>query len=78
MRRLAALAMVFSAATALACPVCGVAATEQGQAAYAFMSVIMSGLPLLAIGSVITWVALRVRAAGRAEAELTQARRDTV
>lgn len=70
MRRVAALALVLLAPAALACPVCGVAANEQGQEAYKLMSLILSVLPLLGIGGVVTWVASRVRAAektGRAE-----------
>jgi predicted cobalt transporter CbtA len=70
MRRLSALAVVLLAPAVLACPVCGVAANEQGQEAYKVMSLILSVLPLLAIGAVVTWVVGRVRAAektGRAE-----------
>lgn len=69
MRRLAALAVAVFAPVALACPVCGQSATEQGQAAYLNMSVILSALPLLAIGGVLGFVAMRVRAAARAERE---------
>ena len=68
MNRLAFLLLVLLSATALACPVCGTAATEEGQEAYKFMSIIMSALPLLAIGGVVSWVALRMRAHARAEA----------
>jgi hypothetical protein len=69
MRRLALLAVTLLAPVALACPVCGTAATEQGQEAYKFMSIIMSVLPLLAIGGVVAWVASRVRAAEKADAD---------
>jgi hypothetical protein len=68
MNRALLVLVVLVSASAVACPVCGVAATEEGQEAYKFMSVIMSLLPLLAIGSVVSWVALRIRAAARIEA----------
>ncbi len=72
--KLSALLVTVSSA-ALACPVCGVG-PEYGQGAYLFMSGILSALPLLAIGSVVAWVALRVRAAAKADEAEAQALRD--
>jgi hypothetical protein len=73
--RAATLAVVLTAVAANACPVCGVG-PEFGQGTYLIMSGIMSALPLVAIGSVVAWVALRVRAAAKLEAE-DEARRVT-
>ena len=58
--RLALLGMLFAGA-AFACPVCGLSATEQGQSAYAYMSLIMSFLPLVVMGSIIGYFVYRNR-----------------
>jgi hypothetical protein len=60
--------LVCASASALACPVCGVAATEEGQEAYKTMSIIISLVPLVAIGSIVAWVASRIKAAAREDA----------
>ena len=44
----------------LACPVCG-QATEQTSGAYIAMTVVMSLLPLTAIGGLVYWVARQMR-----------------
>ncbi len=44
----------------LACPACG-RASEQTQGAYVLMTVVMSLLPLSAIGGVVWWVARGMR-----------------
>jgi hypothetical protein len=63
----AALAVLLGASAAAACPVCGLAASAQSQGAYIDMSIVISLLPLAAIGAIAGWVAFRVRAAARAE-----------
>lgn len=44
----------------LACPVCG-QPTDQNQAAYIAMTVVMSLLPLTAVGGLVWWVARQMR-----------------
>lgn len=44
----------------LACPVCG-QASEQTSGAYVVMTVVMSLLPLSAIGGLVWWVARQMR-----------------
>jgi hypothetical protein len=66
-RRLVGLVVVLGSLAAVACPVCGVG-PEFGQGTYLVMSGILSALPLVAIGSVVAWVALRMRAAAKLEA----------
>jgi hypothetical protein len=73
MRALLALGVVTLATVANACPVCGVG-PEKGQGTYIFMSGILSALPLLSIGGVVLWVALRVRAAAKADEAALAAR----
>jgi hypothetical protein len=68
-RRLLGLLVAAWAPLAAACPVCGLAASGQSQAAYIDMSIVISLVPLAAIGAIATWVGLRMRAASRAEAE---------
>lgn len=63
-------------APAFACPVCGVSATEQGQTAYIVMSVVLSLLPLLGIGGLVAWVAVRMRAASGTAERPRDSRRD--
>lgn len=76
MNRLLFVVLVGVSASALACPVCGVAATEEGQEAYKTMSIIISLVPLVAIGSIVAWVASCIKAAAR-EDERELARRVT-
>lgn len=66
--RAAAAATLLAPPGAWACAVCGQGQGDQGSAAYLFMTIIMSLLPLAAIGGVVGWLALRVRAHRRAEA----------
>jgi hypothetical protein len=68
-RRLAALLLALAAPTALACPVCGLGASDQSQGAYIGMSIVISLVPLACIGGIVAWVALRIRAHHRAERE---------
>jgi len=60
--------VALGAADALACPVCG-QVSEQGQGAYLFMTGIMSLLPLALMGSLVGWVAYRVRLEARRQAD---------
>jgi hypothetical protein len=69
-----ALAALLRAGAASACPVCGLAANDASQGAYINMSIVISLLPLAAIGSIVAWVALRIRAAGRAESRAVEGR----
>lgn len=71
-RVLAGLGVLFVATAAWACPVCGAATDTKGT--YINMTLVMSGLPLLMIGSVVFFVAQRVRRAGREEAALAPPR----
>ena len=52
--------MAMLTAFILACPVCG-QASEQTSGAYVVMTVIMSLLPLTAIGGLVVWVARQMR-----------------
>jgi hypothetical protein len=45
----------------LACPLCGGGVTDQNQGAYMAMTVVMSLLPLSAIGGLVWWVARQMR-----------------
>jgi hypothetical protein len=65
--RLSAVVVALGAAVANACPVCGTP-SEQGQGAYLFMTGVMSLLPLLMLGGMVTWVVLRVRRADQQDA----------
>ena len=58
-RALISVAMCFSAG-ATACPVCGQPG-EQGSGAYLAMTIVMSLLPLTAIGGLAWWVARQMR-----------------
>jgi hypothetical protein len=61
---------------AVACPVCGLGASDRSQGAYIDMSILISLLPLAAIGAIAAWVALRMRAASRAEEARGRATRE--
>ena len=74
MARLAALAVALLALDAVACPVCGLGASDQSQGAYIGMSIVISLVPLVCIGGIAAWVALRMRAHHRAEREADRAR----
>ena len=50
---------------ALACPVCGGSASDASQGAYIDMSIVLSALPLVAIGGLVAWVALKMRGTPR-------------
>lgn len=58
-RMLASLFVLCAATAAWACPVCGAATDTKGT--YIGMTLVMSGLPLLMIGSVVLFVAQRIR-----------------
>ena len=63
----AALALLLAApASALACPVCGLAGSEESGAAYLGMTVMLSALPLGMIAGVAIWVRRRIVAADAA------------
>jgi len=66
MARFFSVATALFAASAFACPVCGLP-SEQGQGAYVVMTGVMSLLPLAMLGGVVTWVVLRVRKADQQE-----------
>lgn len=74
MARLTALAVALLGLPALACPVCGLGASDQSQGAYIGMSIVISLVPLACIGGIVAWVALRMRAHHRAEREAHRAR----
>ena len=74
MRRALVAATALLAQAAAACPVCGLGATDQSQGAYIDMSIVISLVPLVSIGAIVTWVALRMRAARREEAREARAR----
>ena len=67
-RTLASLFVLFASASAWACPVCGAATDTKGT--YIDMTLVMSSLPLVMIGSLVFFVAARVRRAAREEAAL--------
>ncbi len=52
--------MMLSTLMVLACPVCG-QASEQTSGAYVVMTVVMSLLPLSAIGGLVWWIARQMR-----------------
>ena len=54
-------AVLLKASTALACAVCGVGA-DQDQGAYLAMTIMLSLLPLSAIGAVVYWFVRQTRA----------------
>lgn len=53
-------AVLLNASSALACAVCGVGA-DQDQGAYLTMTIVMSLLPLSAIGAVVYWFVRQTR-----------------
>lgn len=57
MNRLALATFVLAANAALACSVCGAGQGDNDQGAYLTMTIIMSLLPLAAIGGIVFWVA---------------------
>ena len=63
MRPLSALAVLFVSATAMACPVCGAETDTKG--VYQAMTAVMSLLPLAMMGSVVAFIAYRVKRADR-------------
>ena len=63
MRALAFVVALLTSAAALACPVCG--ATTDNNGAYQAMTAVMSLLPLVMMGSVVGFIAFRVRKAER-------------
>jgi hypothetical protein len=69
MTRLFALSVALAPALVLACPVCGQGREGSGTALLV-MSIIMTMLPLLLIGSVVLWIYLRVKKAEREAALL--------
>ena len=70
MTRLLSIALSLAPALVFACPVCGQGRDGSGPALLV-MSIIMTVLPLLMIGGVIGWIALRVRRAEREAAVLS-------
>lgn len=65
MRALTALAVALAPALARACAVCGAGDDDPARGAYLTMTLIISGLPVLMLGGVIGYVALKSRAARR-------------
>jgi hypothetical protein len=63
MRALAFFSVLLLSAVAFACPVCGAATDTKGT--YQAMTVVMSLLPLAMMGSVVGFIAFRVRRAER-------------
>lgn len=63
MRAIAFFSVLLFSAVALACPVCGAATDTKGT--YQAMTVVMSLLPLAMMGSVVGFIAFRVRRAER-------------
>ena len=61
----ASLYVLFASAVAWACPVCGAAQDTKGT--YINMTLVMSGLPLVMIGSVVAGVAIRFKRADEEE-----------
>jgi hypothetical protein len=64
MNRLLALGLALAPGLVLACPVCGQGREGSGTALLV-MSIIMTMLPLVLIGSVVLWISLRVKKAER-------------
>ncbi len=62
-RAVAFLSVLLVAATAFACPVCGAETDTKGT--YQVMTMVMSLLPLVMMGSVVGFIAYRVRRADR-------------
>ena len=63
MRALAFFSVMLIAGVAVACPVCGAATDTKGT--YQAMTVVMSLLPLVMMGSVVGFIVFRVRRAER-------------
>ena len=63
MRALAFFCVLLFAGAAFACPTCGAATDTKGT--YQAMTVVMSLLPLAMMGSVVGFIAFRVRRADR-------------
>lgn len=63
--RLAFVAALLSSAVALACPVCGVATSNETE--YQLMTLVMSALPLLTMGGIVGLIAYRAKKADQAE-----------
>ena len=72
MRALAFLAVLFLSAAALACPVCGAATDTKGT--YQAMTIVMSLLPLLTMGSIVGFIVFRVRRSERQRLPLPAAK----
>ncbi len=53
----------------LACAVCGAGVDDPGSATWAWMSLVISVMPVLMLGGILTWVVLTVRAAERKQLE---------
>jgi hypothetical protein len=70
--RLWALVVMFGSFAAWACPVCGAAQDTKGT--YINMTLVMSALPLVMIGSVVLGVALRFKKAEDEEKKLQATR----
>lgn len=64
-----ALAIVFSPQIALACPVCGAAASEKSKTAFILSTLFMTVFPLLMIGLVAWWFVRRITEIDKARAE---------
>lgn len=56
-------------ALVLACAVCGAGVDDAGSNSWVVMSLVISALPVLMLGGILTWVVLTVRAAERKQAE---------
>ncbi len=69
----ASLYVLFASAVAWACPVCGAAQDTKGT--YINMTLVMSGLPLVMIGSVVAGVAIRFKRADEEEKREEEQRR---
>lgn len=59
-QRVAVGSVMLAGSSVLACPACG-AASEQTSGAYIVMTVIMSLLPLTAIGGLVYWISRQLR-----------------
>lgn len=65
---------LLGSAVALACPVCGAATDNQDE--YKYMTLVMSALPLMMMGSVVGVIAFRVRKADREDEQRKKAEKD--
>jgi hypothetical protein len=64
---MAALLTVAIPGAAFACPVCGLAGSEDANGAYLAITLVLSALPLAMIGGVVVWIRRRVNAADHDE-----------